>query len=76
MKILEFDAIITKIITNLRIRGEHYENHENHVIPYDNFENHENIKIPIENHEDHENPRIPCQNHKHNEIFRISYEHE
>ena len=50
MKILEFDANITKIITNLWIRVEHYENHENHLIPYDNFENHENIKIPVENH--------------------------
>ena len=50
MKILEFDANITKIITNLGICGEHYENHESHVIPYDNFENHENIKISINNH--------------------------
>ena len=50
MKILEFDTNITQIMTNPKIRVEHYENHENHVIPYDNFENHENIKIPIENH--------------------------
>ena len=49
MKILEFDASITKIITNRRIPVEHHENHENHRIPYDNFENHENTRIPMYN---------------------------
>ena len=50
MNILKLDANTTKIMTNLRIPIEHYENHENHVIQYDIFENHENIKIPFENH--------------------------
>ena len=38
MKILEFDANITKIMTNPKMPDEHHENHENHRIPYDNFE--------------------------------------
>ena len=50
MKIVEFDASITKIITNLKIINEFHENHENHKIPYENFENNENTKIQRENH--------------------------
>ena len=50
MKILEFDASITKIMTNLRIPVEHHENHENHRIPYENLKNNENTKIQRENH--------------------------
>ena len=50
MKILESHANITKIMSNPRIRLEHYESHENHVITYDIFENPEKIKIPLENH--------------------------
>ena len=38
MKILEFDASITEIMTNPKIIDEHHENHENHRIPYENFE--------------------------------------
>ena len=49
MKILEFDASITKIMTNLMILDEHHEIHENHRIPYDSFEKNKNTKIKREN---------------------------
>ena len=49
MKILEFDASMTKIMTNPKIPNKHHENHENHRIPYDSFEKNENTKIKIEN---------------------------
>ena len=50
MKVLEFDANITKIMTNPRIPDEHNENHENHRIQYENFEKNENYKMKRENH--------------------------
>ena len=50
MKILEFDASITKIMTNPRIPDEHHENHENRRIPYENIKNYDNTKIQRENH--------------------------
>ena len=50
MKILTFDANITKIITNPRIPVEHHESHENDIILYENFESHENTKVQRENH--------------------------
>ena len=50
MKVLEFNANITKIMTNSRIPDEHNENHENHRIQYENFEKNENYKMKRENH--------------------------
>ena len=64
MKILEFHAIITKIMKNHKIPNKKHENIENHIISYENNENRENHRIPcdnqnfIENHEIHENARI------------------
>ena len=29
------------------------DNHENHIIPYNNYENHENLTLPCDNYENH-----------------------
>ena len=43
MKILDFDASITKIMTNPRIPDEDHENHENHGISRENHGTHKTI---------------------------------
>ena len=49
MEILEFHAIITKIIEIHCIPRENHESNENHKISYENHENYENYRILYEN---------------------------